>query len=157
MNYKSIFFSTLMAVFSLSAAQAQQVWHAVVSASEKVPVDEIEYIVSRPEARSLDIVLNDGATVYEGIPSLQFEYSERAGLTSPHSDDETILGPYDNVITVKGLAEGSQIKVYNPMGQLVEVYTSSGKQEAIDIDLSQYQSGVYMLKTRNSTVKFVKR
>ncbi|MDE6310141.1 MAG: T9SS type A sorting domain-containing protein [Muribaculaceae bacterium] len=136
---------------------AQQVWHAVVSESEKVPVDEIEYIVSRPEARSLDIVLNDGATVYEGIPSLQFEYSERAGLTSPHSDDETILGPYDNVITVKGLAEGSQIKLYNPMGQLVDVYTSGGKQQSIDIDLSQYQPGVYVLKTRNSAVKFVKR
>ena len=147
----------LLLALGSCAVHAQQVWHAVVSASEKVPVDEIEYIVSRPEAKSLDIVLNDGSTVYEGIPSLQFEYSERAGLTMPNSDNETILGPYDNVISVKGLAEGSQIKLYNAIGQLVVVYTSPGKQQAIDIDLSQYQPGVYVLKTRNSTVKFVKR
>lgn len=147
----------LMASMSTYAANAQQVWHAVVSESEKVPIDEIEYIVSRPEARSLDIVLNDGATVYEGIPTLQFEYGERAGLTSPRSDDETILGPYDNIITVKGLAEGSLIWVYNPTGQLVDTYTSPGKQNAIEVDLSQYEPGVYVLKTRNSVVKFVKR
>lgn len=146
----------LAAIGSISAS-AEQVWHAVISESEKVAVDQIEYIVSRPEARSLDIVLNDGNTVFGGVPSIQFEYSERAGLTSITTDSEVILGPYDDVITVKGLAQGSPIMIYNSVGVMVASYTSGGKQEALEIDLRGYDPGVYVLKTRNSAVKFVKR
>ncbi len=157
MNLKSTMLPLLMAALSPCTMLADQVWHAVISGSEKVPVDDIEYIVSRPEARSLDIVLSDGQTVYEGIPSLEFEFSERAGLTSIQSDAEVILGPFDDIITIKGLAQGCPITIVNSLGQVVEGFTSPGKQEVIEIDLRGYQPGVYVLKTRNSAVKFVKR
>lgn len=147
----------MLAAIGTITASADQVWHAVISESEKVAIEQIEYIVSRPDVRSLDIVLNDGNTVYAGVPSLQFEFSERAGLTSITTDSEIILGPYDDVITVKGLSQGSPIMIYNSVGVVVDSYTSGGKQEALDIDLSGYTPGVYVLKTRNSAVKFVKR
>lgn len=157
MNLKSTMLPLVIAVLNPCVIHADQVWHAIISGSEKVPVDNIEYIISRPATHSLDIVLNDGQTIYEGVPSLAFEYSERAGLNFVQSDAEVILGPYDDVITIKGLAQGSPITVYNQVGQLIDSFTSPGKQEAIEIDLSGYQTGVYIIKTNNSTVKFVKR
>lgn len=145
---------TLLALgWAALTAQAEAVWHLVADGNEKVPVSEVEYLLSVSSTRTVDVVLKGSAAI-ENVACITFEMAE-AGLRTPESTVETILGPYDDCISISRLAPGKQISVYNAQGALIATY--SGINGSLTIDISAYAPGVYILRTPNSSVKFIKR
>lgn len=137
---------------------AEKVWHLVAEGmEEKVPVGDIEYIISKPLSGTMDIVLKDNAGVLEDVASASLTLCERAGLTQGVDIEATVLGPYNGIITVSGLPESSTVAVCNSQGMVVDTYTSQGPSQPILIDVAGYQNGIYILRTPSSSIKFLKQ
>lgn len=155
MNLKSIATVGLAIAMSHGVANAEKAWQMVIDGVGNIPLTSIEYVVSHQAEQTMDVVLNDNATVFHNIPSVSFVFDE-AGVGVVSTDQETVIGPFGDTISVTGLKSGSTIMVYNMQGVMLESKTSQGE-NSITIDISGYAPGIYVLRTANSTVKFQKR
>lgn len=62
--------------------------------------------------------------------------------------------PAKETITVANLAEGEQYYIYNSIGQLI--MSGKARNPIETIHIGQWSNGVYLLKTNNQSLKFVK-
>jgi len=154
MNLKSIATVGLAIAMSHGAANAEKAWQMVIDGVGNIPLTSIEYVVSHQAEQTMDVVLNDNTTVFHNIPSVSFVFDE-AGVGVLSTDEESIIGPFGDAISVTGLKSGSVITVYNIQGIMLDTKKSQGE-KSITIDISGYAPGIYVLRTANSTVKFQK-
>lgn len=71
------------------------------------------------------------------------------------NEDGTISQSSGNLI-LTGFAAGSKVSVYNVNGVAVSNFTI-GADGRLEISLSQYSAGMYIVKTQSQTFKFIKR
>ncbi len=100
---------------------------------------------------------NDGYGLSE-IRKLYFDATVSTGDDFRLDQDRLSVypNPAGNMITVKGVpGQADTVSVYQTDGQLVltETVTSS----AVNIDISQLQSGLYLVNAFGRTTKFIKR
>jgi len=92
----------------------------------------------------------------------KFEYSNIIGLHMKNDSDEDVLvypNPTDNIITVVGASgELEGLKVYNILEQnIISAINIISKQEnIIEIDMSNLQPGIFILKTKTKSHKVFK-
>ncbi len=153
---RKIVAALLIAIASAGATQAGElVWHLVTDDGAKYPINQIEYIIQQTAEDGFDIMLADGS-VRQGVMRSSFEYCEDSGIGLATADREVVAGPYGDEITVSGLKVGAEIALFNTQGVLlksIRVTTSS----PVVINLASLPSGVYLLKTTNTLLKFLKR
>jgi hypothetical protein len=63
--------------------------------------------------------------------------------------------PAHDMITLEGTAAFQNIRLYNAMGQLIQVYQTN--QNIYSINTSSLSQGIYFLQTNNDFVKFIKQ
>lgn len=146
----------MIAVGTLLPARAgEMVWHLVTDDGAKFPVNQIDYIIQQDADSGYDIVLAD-SSVRSGVTRSSFEYCEDSGIGQVSADREIVAGPYGDVITVTGLKAGAEICLYNTQGILLQSVRAAGS-SPVTINLASLPAGVYLLKTTNTTLKFLKR
>ncbi|MCC8177434.1 MAG: T9SS type A sorting domain-containing protein [Bacteroidales bacterium] len=146
----------LIAIGSAGSTQGGElVWHLVTDDGAKYPVNQIDYIIQQDADSGYDIVLADGS-VRSGVTRSSFEYCEDSGIGQVSADREIVAGPYGDVITVTGLKAGMEICLYNTQGILLQSVRAAGS-TPVTINLASLPAGVYLLKTTNTTLKFLKR
>ncbi len=62
--------------------------------------------------------------------------------------------PASNVLNIESSSEIGQIEIYNSKGQIV--FEGNFPQNKIDIGIQDFTSGLYILKTDNQTLRFIK-
>ena len=157
LNLKNLFIAAVCVAAGHVGTAGAEVWHLVAEGVGKIPVSAIEYMISHPSEGTMDVILNDNATVYAGVGHATFEYGEEAGSSAPSEPRECIVGPFDDYITVSGLADGAVIRLYSSQGMLMAEFTAPGHGRPLGIDVSGYAAGIYILRTEHSSVKFIKR
>lgn len=78
------------------------------------------------------------------------------GINSNHSEDnlQVYPNPFNNKITVIYNGNKQNLQVFNALGSIV--YSGFIEKEKIEIDLSKQPSGIYFIRTGNSTKKLIK-
>lgn len=93
----------------------------------------------------------------------QFEYSPIRSVKIENEYNGKIIelypNPAQNEITLNGLTEFSDVKIYNLMGENVTdkiEFIKNGEQILV-INLSLLSNGIYYIKTKTATKKFIKQ
>lgn len=111
----------------------------------------VDCLVSADDTRSFAVLLKDGTSLTDVHALTTTEESAVRDLRAPK---ESILIA-ENRILLSQMAAGSIVKVYSLNGE--QMLQAAAKDSTISIDIRSLQQGVYILKTPESSVKFIKK
>jgi hypothetical protein len=89
-------------------------------------------------------------------PNLNFNL----GLDAIEASDLTVYpNPTDSEINITNISNGTKVEIYNKIGQLV--YTTEATDKYLKINVSDFETGVYVIKsfsdTKTGIAKFIKK
>lgn len=102
-----------------------------------------------------DVVLHwsDNTTMNNGMARLMLELASTEGINEARI--HCVNGIYNDVVRLKGLIPNSSLTIYDFCGvKRMETYVSDS---SMKLDLSQLNTGVYLLKNKNIVVRFAKQ
>lgn len=102
-----------------------------------------------------DIVLHwsDNTTMSNDMARLMLELASTEGINEARI--QCVNGIYNDVVRLNGLIPNSSLAIYDFCGiKRLETYVSDS---SMKLDLSQLNTGVYLLKNKNIVVRFAKR
>ena len=67
----------------------------------------------------------------------------------------SISGLYKNGLTIDGITLGSLLYIYDVQGNLI--MQNQATSTSCELDISQLNTGIYLLKTSEEVIKFVKQ
>ncbi len=150
-------FLCLIAMLTLEGAVAVAgEWTLRTDANQTVAVSEIDYLLASDNDRDFSIVLKSG-NIVAGV--------KKATVSDSEARVETIDGqkpvvrvfpnPVAERLLVLGCKARSSLEILSVDGRLVKsVETSEGE---TSIDVEGLTKGYYLLRTENSSVKFLKK
>lgn len=62
--------------------------------------------------------------------------------------------PTQDAITISGLKEGETVRIFSTDGQLLKTFTAEGSE--MQIEVSSYRKGIYILQAGINIIKFIK-
>ena len=100
-----------------------------------------------------------GSFTYSDSTVWKFTVSKETGENTSVENISSSLSSWykaGDVIRFASATPGSQVHIYTLSGMLLESYTigSDGK---LSISLSSYEQGIYVIKTKETTIKIAKR
>lgn len=144
----------MMCVCSMSA---QTKWYAVADGKTYVAVEDVAFMLFSDDSEEFAIVKNDGSSV---TPVLEVTFTQNAPSAIENVNNGELAvsvfpNPVVNELNLKGLSGNVKAQVYSLNGALV-IDAKLG-QENGRIDVSALAAGTYVLKVKETTVKFVKK
>lgn len=132
-------------------------WQLVADRTEKMPLYKVVCLLSTDNSDRMTVVglekslYNVGRVTFEHSGSSSIE-----DVTSP-VDTPSIL-PANSSITITGLTRDASLSIYTTDGRLIEsnsLRVSDGP--SIEISIAHLNSGLYIVKILDSSVKILKR
>lgn len=136
---------------------AQTKWYVVADGKTSVAVEDVAYLLFTDEAEDFSIVKNDGSIV---APVSEVSFSQNAagaveGISYGAVEVSVFPNPVVNYLNLKGLREDVKAQIYSLSGALlIEAELGQGNG---NINVSDLSAGTYVLKVKETTVKFVKK
>ena len=101
-------------------------------------------------------ILASDLTSLDLTPSSVLQYVDDLLLCSPslstlNSQLAVYPNPSRNIINIDGIEIGAHIDIYTLQGQLIHTTTTT------KIDISNFDSGIYIIKSGNKTTKLIKQ
>lgn len=138
-------------------ATAKEGWYLVTDSGSSLPIEDVSMLVATDLATNFSVVSKNGAeeTIHD-VKSVSFELRDiQSGIKKVDgSEISMLLSPVDKTLRVMGCA-GKEFEIFSTNGSKV----AEGKlaDQTSTIDLSSLESGIYILKVNNSTLKFTKK
>ncbi len=150
-------FLCLIAMLTLEGAVAVAgEWTLRTDANQTVAVSEIDYLLASDNDRDFSIVLKSG-NIVAGVKKATVSDSE-AGVETLDGQKPVVRvfpNPVAERLLVSGCKAGSSLEILSVDGRLVKsIETSEGE---TSIDVEGLTKGYYLLRTENSSVKFLKK
>lgn len=115
---------------------------------------QVEKVVSQLTFSGDNVVLHfDGSEESYPLDEVVLDFKDVSGI-----DKVTVFrlnGTVDGQLNISGLAEGTQVSVYDVSGK--QLASTKAGFEATTLNVCNFHSGVYILKAGTQIVKFVKR
>ncbi len=151
----------LLSVFALLAvgyAKADdKAWFLKTDTQVRIPVESVDYFLAADDDDHFTVVVKEGEPV-ANIKRVTFD-QQTTGIESVYNGvgKEKVVLPTkaSRCLQISGLACGTEVGVYSVDGKLIKNAVSTG--DALNIDVSDMAKGTYVLKTKQSKVKFVKQ
>lgn len=154
---------------------------AKVTASDSVPVIKVEYISQSTEdyVKAINtigkIMLSEGKAIIEftdgtkqdlgyleNMGKISFTKVDASQLSGEDDDKDAITeenkfevtvypNPSSEIIHIKGIEEGSTVRLFNGNGQLIKSVNES------EIDIQDLTNGEYLLQAGNNIVRIIKK
>lgn len=84
---------------------------------------------------------------YEGVET---------GIENIESDNSVLVKQEDNKLSLDNLTAGTEVRLYNSSGRLLDILKSNGT-DAVTISIASRPQGMYIVKCGNETIKLMKR
>ena len=153
---KKLLFLSAFFMMCVCSMSAQTKWYAVADGKTYVAVENVAFMLFADGAEEFAIVKNDGSAV---TPVLEVTFSQQAPSAIEDVNGELAVSvfpnPVVNELNLKGLREDVNAQVYSLSGAMV--INAELNQENGRIDVSGLAAGTYVLKVKETTVKFVKK
>lgn len=138
------------------AQENQPQWHVVTNEKEYIPISDLAYMLFSDNNETFSIVRNDNSTI-DGLTSISFA-SVPLSVKSV-SSEKISLALYPNPVTsqliLKGLNDKTHISVLDINGRVVIDTTIDSTNTRIDV--AHLPAGMYILKAKETSVKFIKK
>ena len=106
---------------------------------------------------TIHATLVHGCTIGYGFRTLSFPVVVEAATDIEGIENSSLTAypnPTSGVVTVTGLTENEDIRLYNISGGQVRIYRSTGT--TMSLDISDLPKGIYFLRTNTGSVKVIK-
>lgn len=157
MNKKLLLlFSIIMMGFSYLHAQGNSTkWYLVTDKQTYIPLTDIECMLFVDGNEVFSILKKDGGLI-EGVNEVTFSTTPSgiADVENELSEPSALFNPVTSHITLKGLQSNSIARIFSSNGMLI-MKQKLGSGDA-EINVSHLNSGIYILKVNNTTLKFIK-
>lgn len=102
-----------------------------------------------------DIVLHwsDNTTMSNDMARLMLDLASTEGINSARI--QSVNGIYNGVVRLNGLIPNSSLAIYDFCG--IKQYETYVSDSSMKLDISQLNTGVYLLKNKNIVVRFAKQ
>lgn len=104
----------------------------------------------------LTVKTGDFSASYPLTELLKYTYtSELSAIKSIDAISRINIGFINNIVSVSGLAIGEKVDIYGVDGTLVKSATATP--DVTKIDISHFQTGIYIVKAENARLKILKK
>lgn len=143
---RKILYVAALLLMSASTAMAEGTQQLTINGQT------VESVVTRITFGGDNVVLqfSDGTSQTADMEAvvLGFDYS---AFTSVYTLREAV----GNFLNLSGVADGTEVCIYDAKGKLVAIAKADGTKAALSV--SKLRSGVYLLKAGRQVVKFIKK
>lgn len=131
-------------------------WYLCTDANVKVALADVDYLLAADDNDHFTVVVKSGSPIAD-VKSVSFVQQKTTGIESVDMSKAGVVLPTKASATLQltGLASGSVAKIYSVDGRLVKEATAAG--ESLTISVADLAEGTYILRTKNTDVKFVKQ
>lgn len=150
-------FVACLSTVCVQAEETDAVWCAVTNYETYVPLSEIDYMLF-PDDRALFTIVRKDGRVSEDVAQITFgKYSISSELVLNGEKTQVSLYPNPVVrqLTLQGLKPDTKVRIVSAAGDVVRESVVEGT--TMTIDVSSLPTGLYLLQTESSTLKFIKR
>lgn len=154
MIIKRLFFvSFLCAIMGVKALGADEKWCIIGDDKVLMPVSSVVCLIGSDATGLITVIGNE--TQVPDINEVKFAPDPTGGINSPIvATDSAIL--IDNILRINCATPGARVQIHNVDAHLV--FSETLKSENIEIDMSNYASGIYFVSIGDSsTFKLLKR
>ncbi len=104
------------------------------------------------------VIKTSNATVeYPLADVLRYTYiGVETGIENIESDNSVLVKQEDNKLSLDNLTAGTEVRLYNSSGRLLDILKSNGT-DAVTISIASRPQGMYIVKCGNETIKLMKR
>ena len=130
-------------------------WYLCTDANVKVALADVDYLLAADDNDHFTVVVKSGSPIAD-VKSVSF-VQQTTGIESVGLGKAGVVLPTKASATLQltGLTSGSVAKIYSVDGRLVKEATAAG--ESLTISVADLAEGTYILRTKNTDVKFVKQ
>jgi hypothetical protein len=143
----------MMLVCTLMMQAADKAWFLVTDKGEAVELSKFSYLLAA-SSETFDIVCVDSKTI-SGVAGVSLEEREVTGIKALKAGDAMFSQMVGDELTISNAKAGTTMQVLSLSGI---VYTNQTLKDGKNvINVSQLQSGTYLLKVGETSVKFIKK
>ena len=113
-------------------------------------VTEITY-----DENNITLHWNDNTSISNKIAQLMIKLASGDDNNIDKIKIASISGLYKNGLTIDGITLGSLLYIYDVQGNLI--MQNQATSTSCELDISQLNTGIYLLKTSEEVIKFVKQ
>ncbi|MCI6161379.1 MAG: T9SS type A sorting domain-containing protein [Prevotella sp.] len=130
------------------------VWLAT---GEKITYSLAEHPKVMPGKENVRITTTEVDIVYPVGEVHKITYDEATDIgQSALEADKGSVGITDNVMSLSGFAAGETVRIFDAAGRLAGQYKTDAT-GALRINLSEFEKGVYIVKTNHQSSKFIRK
>lgn len=129
-------------------------WYMNTDTGVSIAMENVDYLMRVDDSSAFTVVLKGGNSV-TGVSSVSFSQE------SSTATDMTVLSEvrcYPNPVTdrlcISGVPAGNRVEIVSLDGKLMKSVESGGSE--ITLPVADLPQGTYLLRTANSTMKFLK-
>lgn len=129
-------------------------WYMNTDTGVSIAMENVDYLMRVDDSSAFTVVLKGGNSV-TGVSSVSFSQE------SSTATDMTVLSEvrcYPNPVTdrlcISGVPAGNRVEIVSLDGKLMKSVESGGSE--ITLPVADLPHGTYLLRTANSTMKFLK-
>lgn len=140
----------------LFASAADKVWCMVTNDGKNVAMNQISYLLAADQTEGFSIVCNNGQVFFK-VSQVSFAQAEPTGIQSIAAEDkdEPSIMVASSSLRIMGVAESSELMIYDAAGRTVMRRALTSRDETVSI--GALTAGLYILKVGKTSVKFLKK
>lgn len=137
-----------------SAAQNTPTYCMLTNAGDSIDATQVDYLVASAESRTDFDVVMKGGRVYARVTSLT-PVATATAIRTVKATEAGVLSLNGGRIVVQSPVAGRTLSVCTLDGRLLRSFRLDAGRQTVDI--TTLPAGVYILKTDQSVVKFIKK
>lgn len=144
---------TIAALWMGGLQAADKGWFIVTDKGEAVELSKVSYLLAA-SSETFDIVCIDSKTI-SGVAGVSLEEREVTGIKTIKAGDAMFSQLVGDELTISNAKAGTSMQVLSLSGIVYTTQTLKDGQNVVNV--SQLQSGTYILKVGETSIKFIKK
>lgn len=130
-------------------------WYMNTDTGVSIAMDEVDYLLRSDNSTDFSVVVKNGNPVV-GVQRVTFRKEQTTGVEAGKSTQVRVYpNPVQESLHMSGLSEGSRVEVVALDGRVIKRVEATGSE--LSIPVSDLSSGSYLLRTVDTTLKFIKQ
>lgn len=150
------YFVVLVCALSCTlCAQAAEQWYMNTDTGVSVAMDEVDYLLRSDDSTHFSVIVKNGNPVVD-VQRVTFSKKQATEVNEVATVQVRIYpNPVQECLHMSGLSEGCRVEIVALDGRVVKSVVATGSD--VSISVSDLAQGSYLLKTADTTLKFIKR
>lgn len=133
---------------------AEKTWHIVTDKGDTIELSKVSYFLAT-STETFDIVCSDG-TMVSRVSGISFEQRESTDIHDVKAPNDAMFSQIVNdQLIISNVKPGTTAQVLDLSGNSIIIQVLTDRHNVINV--SQLQTGIYILRVDDNSIKFIKK